>query len=184
MKSHETTRKLAVMGILAAMSIVFVYLIRFPLLPAAPFLEYEPGDIPILICTFLYGPASGFILTVIVSILQGTTVSAGSGIIGIIMHIFATGTFALLSGSLYWRNKSKKSAIIGLIIGTIAMILVMCIFNIALTPIFMGTPRSAVIQMILPIIVPFNLLKAGINSILTFFIYKKVSQVVFKMKYE
>lgn len=180
MNSNQTTKKLTVMGILAAMSIVFVYVIRFPLLPAAPFLEYEPGDIPILICSFLYGPVSGLILTVIVSILQGITVSAGSGIIGIIMHIFATGFFAFLAGLFYIRNKSRKNAIIGLSLGTIAMIIVMCILNIVLTPIFMGIPRSEVLKMILPIIVPFNFLKAGINSILTFIVYKKISKIVLK----
>ena len=66
------------MGMMAAISIILVYLIHFPIFPAASFLEYDPADIPIFICTFLYGPLSGFILTVIVSFIQGFTVSAHS----------------------------------------------------------------------------------------------------------
>lgn len=97
MKASQTTRKLTTIAMLAAVSIVLVALIRIPF-PPAPFLEYDPADIPIFICTFLYGPVAGLGLTLVVSVIQGTTVSAGSGIIGIVMHFLATGAFALLAG--------------------------------------------------------------------------------------
>lgn len=180
MKVSQSTRKLTVMGMMAAISVLLVYLIRFPLLPAAAFLEYEPADIPIYICTFLYGPLSGFVLTIIVSLVQGVTVSAGSGIIGIVMHIFSTGSFALIAGFLYRRKKDTKTAIISLLAGIIVMTVMMCILNLILTPIFMGVPRDAVLQMIVPIIIPFNLLKAGINSLVTLITYKKIGYFALK----
>ena len=52
------TRKLTTLAMLAALAIVLVALIHFPLVPAAPFLEYDPADIPIFIGTFLFGPAA------------------------------------------------------------------------------------------------------------------------------
>ena len=64
MKS-EKIRKLVTMAMLAALSIVLVYVVHFPIFPAAPFLEYDPADIPILIGTFAYGPVAGIILTVV-----------------------------------------------------------------------------------------------------------------------
>ncbi len=103
-KQKMSTRQMVGMAMLAAISIVFVSVIHFPLFPAAAFLEYDPADIPILIGTFTYGPIAGFILTIVVSLIQGTTVSAGSGPIGIIMHIVATGSCTLISGSI----KNKK----------------------------------------------------------------------------
>ena len=55
------------------------------------------------------------------------------------------------------------------------MVASMCVWNIIFTPIFMGTPRSVVAQMIVPIILPFNVIKSGVNSFITFLIYKKIS---------
>jgi riboflavin transporter FmnP len=180
MKSLQSTRKLTAMGMLVAVSVILVYLIRFPLLPAAPFLEYEPGDIPIFIGTFLFGPLSGFIITLVVSFIQGLTVSASSGIIGITMHVFATGSFVLVAGNIYKYKKNRKTAVFALGVGVIVMVIMMCIWNIIVTPIFMGIPRSSVLQMIIPVIIPFNLIKSGINSIVTFIVYKKISDFVFK----
>lgn len=86
----NSTLKLVKMGMLVAISIVLVYIIHVPIFPAVPFLEYDPADIPILIGTFAFGPVAGFILTFVTSVIQGLTVSSGSGIYGIIMHIIAT----------------------------------------------------------------------------------------------
>ena len=83
---NEKVRKLVTMAMLAALSIVLVYVIHFPIFPAASFLEYDPADIPILIGTFAYGPLAGVLLTVVVSVIQGMTVSSGSGLMGIAMH--------------------------------------------------------------------------------------------------
>ena len=63
-KQKISTKQMVAMAMLSAISIVFITLVRFPIFPAAPFLEYDPADIPILIGTFLYGPIAGFILTV------------------------------------------------------------------------------------------------------------------------
>lgn len=60
-----STRQLVSMAMLGAISIVLVAVIHFPLIPAAAFLEYDPADIPILICAFAYGPLAGLLLTVV-----------------------------------------------------------------------------------------------------------------------
>jgi riboflavin transporter FmnP len=52
--------------------------------------------------------------------------------------------------------------------------------NLWLTPIFMSTPREAVVQMMLPVIVPFNLLKAGANAAVTLLVYKRISRLIHK----
>ena len=169
------TLKLAKMAMLVAISIVLVLLIHFPLFPAAPFLEYDPADIPIFIGTFAFGPAAGVLLTVLVSVIQGTTVSASGQIWGIIMHIAATGSFAIVAGNIYKHHKTRKSAIIALVAGVITMSVVMCVANLIITPIYSGMPREAVAAMIPTIILPFNLIKAGINAVVTFVLYKRIS---------
>ena len=173
-----STRQLVSMAMLGAISIVLVSTIHFPLIPAAAFLEYDPADIPILICAFAYGPMAGFLLTVVVSFIQGMTVSAQSGIIGIIMHIFATGFCVLVAGNIYKKNKTKKTAVIALICGAIVQTLAMIVMNMIFTPLFMGAPLEVVMSMMVPAIIPFNGLKAGINCAITFFLYKSISHLI------
>ncbi|MFV0503297.1 MAG: ECF transporter S component [Lachnospirales bacterium] len=177
--TQKNTIKLAKMGMLVAISIVLVSLIHFPIFPVTPFLEYDPADIPILIGTFAFGPGGGLIIAILASIIQGVTVSAASGIYGIIMHILATGTFVLVAGIIYRRDKTKKSAACALIYGTLAMALVMIPANLVITPIFMGVP-SEVVRGLIPFIAGFNLIKAGVNGLITFFLYKRVSAFLHK----
>lgn len=174
------TKQLVSMAMLTAISIVFVYFIHFPLFPAAAFLEYDPADIPILIGALIYGPTAGIVLTVVASLIQGITVSSASGPIGIVMHIFATGCCAAVASSIYHRNKTKKTAAVALVIGAIVMTIAMVIMNLILTPLFMGAPLEAVIGMLVPIIIPFNLLKAGINCFVTFVLFGFISKSVIK----
>lgn len=173
---QRTTRKITSMAILIAISITLVYLIRFPLIPSAAFLEYDPADVPILISTFAFGPLAGLAITVVASVIQGFTVSITSGLYGILMHIIATGTFVIIAGFFYSKHKSRKQAVIALIAGTIAMTVVMTGANLVVTPFFMKVPVDVVKGMLVTAIIPFNLLKAGINSIITFFVYKSVSK--------
>ena len=95
--TQKSTVKLAKMGMLVAISIVLVAIIHFPIFPAVAFLEYDPADIPILIGTFAFGPVAGLLLTIVTAVVQGVTVSAQSGLYGILMHIIATGAFVLVA---------------------------------------------------------------------------------------
>ena len=178
------TRKLTTMAILTALSVCFVALIHFPIFPAVAFLEYDPADIPILICGFAFGPAAGLVVTVIAAFIQGFTVSAQSGIYGIIMHIIATGAYVLASGLFYRKHKTKKLAAVSLLIGTAAMVVCMFFANLVITPYFMmGAVNKATVSAVLslmPFILLFNLLKAGINGAITFFLYKRVKHLFLK----
>ena len=172
-QSEMTTVKLTKLAMMTAVSIVLLLLVRIPW-PAAPFLEYDPADLPIYITAFAFGPIEGLLVTLIVCLIQAFALG-GSGIYGFIMHFIATGIVAVVIGTIYKRNKTKKTAIRALILGVIITTVVMCIMNIIVTPVFMGAPRSAVIAMIPTVIIPFNLVKAGVNSLLTFILYKRIS---------
>jgi len=174
------TKDLAKLGILSAISIVLVSFIHVPIIAAAPFLEYDPADIPIIIGTFAMGPVAGLLLTVVASTIQGLTVSAASGAYGILMHIIATGTYAVVAGNIYRGHKSKKMAALAMLAGTVSMTLIMIPANLLITPIFMTVSRDVVKGLLLPGIIPFNLLKAGINSVITFILYKRVSAILHK----
>ncbi len=177
--TSKNTSRMAKMAMLVAVSIVLVALIHLPIFPAVPFLEYDPADIPILIGTFAFGPAAGILLTIVTAVLQGVTVSAASGAYGIIMHIIATTALTLTAGLIYKHNKSKKSAIIALVAGTLAMVIVMIPANMLITTKFMGLTLEALMPF-MPWIVLFNFIKAGVNSIVTFLVYKRISPFLHK----
>ncbi|MDD3168502.1 MAG: ECF transporter S component [Eubacteriales bacterium] len=178
MNHSERTIKITKMAMLAAISVVLVLLIRIPY-PPAPFLVYDPADIPIFIGAFAFGPLAGLALTFAVSFIQAF-VLGGDGLIGFFMHFVSTGAFVLAAGYIYKKNKTRKSAVIALICGTIIMTVSMLLWNLLITPIFLGVPREAVIAMLGTIILPFNLLKAGINSIVTFVTYKSIARFLHK----
>ncbi|ODU57991.1 MAG: ECF transporter S component [Clostridium sp. SCN 57-10] len=175
---RAATRRMTKLGMLAAISVVLVALIHFPIFPAADFLEYDPADIPIFIGTFAFGPGAGLVLTAVVCVIQGLTVSVKSGIYGIIMHFLATGSFVLVAGLIYRRGKNIKSALLALTCGVVTMTLVMVAANLVVTPYYTGMPVEAVKGLLLPIIVPFNLVKAAANSLITFLLYKRVSALL------
>ena len=173
-------KKMVTMSVLAALSIVLMLLIRLPLIPAAPYLIYEPADVPILVGSFIFGPMAGVLITLVVSAIQATLLSS-DGLVGFCMHVIATGAFAITAGLIYKKLHTIKGAIIALIAGTLAMTLIMIPTNLIIQPNFYGVPYEVVKSMLVPVLIPFNLMKAGINSAVTLVVYKTISRLVHKM---
>ena len=151
-QTHAKVLKMVVMGLLVAVSIVLVTLIHIPFRPPC-FWSTTPLMFPIFIGTFLLGqcPAK---LTVLASLIQGLTVSAGSGPIGILMHVLATGSFALVAGTIDKRAKTRRNALIAPGAGVVVQVAVMILCNLVFHPLFMGTAMKDVEPMLLPIILP------------------------------
>jgi len=181
----RNSKRIATVGVLTALSVVLVALIHFPIFPAVSFLEYDPADIPILICGFAFGPAAGLAVTVIAAVIQGFTVSAGSGIYGILMHILATGANVTMASLVYGRHKTKKRAVAAIFCGAGTHIIIMFFANLVVTPYFMmnAVNRDTIgaVMDLMPFILLFNAVKAGINGAVTFFIYKSISGLIVKL---
>ena len=116
--SRQNLRKITVMAMLAAVAVVSVYFIKFPLLPSAPFLEYDIADVPVLIGTMLFGPSAGLVILLITSAIQAITVSSSSHIIGFIMHFCASGVLVIAAGLMYKKIGGKKGMAAGLAVGS------------------------------------------------------------------
>lgn len=176
----SSVKKMVTMAVMAALSIVLMLLIRFPIIPAAPYLIYEPADVPVLIGSFLFGPAAGLLITVVVSAIQAFLLSP-DGWVGLVMHVAATGTFVVTAGLIYRKFHTLKGAITALAAGTLAMTLIMIPVNLIIQPIYYHMPVEEVAKLILPVLLPFNLIKAGVNSVLAFIVYKSISKIVRKL---
>lgn len=170
-------------GVLAGLSLAVSLLIHFPLIPQAPFLLYDPGDVPLLIAGFKFGPGLGLLLTGVVSLLFALITGEG-GPWGVLMHFLATGSYVVLAGFLYQRHRTKNGAITSLIVAPLFMTAIMAGANLLITPLYMGVEREVVKGMLLPAIVPFNILKGVINGAITLLIYKRISNFIEKPLYE
>ena len=170
-----STKRIAVTALFCAVAVICTLFIEFPILPGVTFLKYDPSAIPALIAGFAFGPATGAVVSILPTLVHLAT---QSGVYGTIMSIIATISLVLPAAIVYRRNTTVGGAIAGLVAGAVVCIICCILANIVVTPIYMGTPRDAVIEMIVPVLLPFNLLKIAINCVVTALVYKPISKAL------
>ena len=194
-EKQSPARRVAYVGIFAAIAAVLMYL-EFPLPFAPGFYELDFSEIPVLICSFSMGPVAGvvceFLKVVLKLFLKGTS----TAFVGDLAN-FVVGCALILPASVvYFANKTKKGAIIGMVVGTVCITVVGSLFNaVYLIPTFsvlFGQPLEVIIGMgtainpaivsvntlVLFAVAPFNLLKGVADSIITFFLYKHIERLL------
>jgi len=174
------TKKLCVLAMLSALAFLLAAFVRVPVIPA-PALRYDPKDVIIVIAGFIYGPMAAFIVTVVVSFMQMITVSA-TGYIGFLMNVIASTAFCCTAALIYKKNRTVKGALLGLIVGIIFATAIMMLWNYIITPIFLRIPREAVVPLLLPTFLPFNLVSNTLNAALAMLLYKQVKTILQKTR--
>ena len=169
---NMTTKKITTLGMLCGLAVIVNLLIHFPLIPSVEVLSYDAKDVIIVIGGFIYGAGSAFIMSVITSLLE--IMYRGGNLLDVLMNVISTCTFACVAAWIYKRDHTRKGAFLGLGIGTVCSVLSMLLWNYIVTPIYFGMPREAVVSILIPGILPFNLLKCGLNTGLTLFLYKPI----------
>jgi riboflavin transporter FmnP len=150
-----------------------------PPLVAMPPLKYDPKDIFIIIGGFFYGPFVTVGMSVIVSLIEMITVST-TGPYGLLMNIVSTCAFVFPATAIYKKFKSLKGAVCGLGFGVVFMAAVMMLWNYIITPLYIKAPREIVAGMLIPVFLPFNLLKGSLNAAVTMAVYKPLSKALRK----
>ena len=167
-KKTFSVKEMVLIAMLAAIAYVIVALIR---IPVVLFLKYEPKDVIITIGGFLMGPLAAFVTSLVVSLVEMVTIS-DTGPIGALMNLLSTCSFACTAALIYKKRHTLSGAILGLLLGSVVMVAAMLLWNWLITPLYMGVARSVVEGMLVPAFLPFNLLKAGLNSALVLVLYK------------
>lgn len=182
-------RQMTQIAILATVGLCLMLLVEVPLFPSAPYLKYDAGDLPVLIGAFALGPASGAAIALVKNLLflmlRGTP---ETWFVGAPMNLLAGASFALVAGHIYFVEKTKIRAVTSLVLGGLASTAVMLAANAIVLPVFMrvflGGPDGVSWQLLLTVIVPFNLVKASINGVLVFAVYKRISPVLKAARWE
>ena len=173
------TQKLTTVAMLCAIAYAVMVVGR---IPVVLFLKYDPKDVIITLGGLIWGPLTSFSVSVTVSVIEMLSVSE-TGILGCIMNIVSTCSFACTASFIYKKKHTLMGAAMGLSAGSTAMVAVMLLWNYLITPLYMGYPREAVVKLLLPAFLPFNLLKAGLNASFTFLLYKPVISALRKSGY-
>ena len=171
-KPQMNVRTLTSLGMLTA--IAYVVMVLSKALPqVSGFLQLDLKDTVICIGGFVFGPLAAAIISIVVAVVEMFTVS-DTGPIGLIMNVLATCAYCCTAAFVYKKMHTKKGAVIGLTLGIIALTAVMLLWNYLITPIYMVMDRSVVAAMLAPVLLPFNLVKGGLNMALILLLYKPV----------
>lgn len=165
-KKFSKNQMILILGII---SIVLGAAIHFPIFSIAPFLEYDPRDIPILLCTFLYGPLYGMALAAVSAVAQGLLNYGESSVTGILMTLLASWVCLWVAGNAY---KINRNIVFALFCAAAVQTLALTVANMLFTPMFLGVSLQEVLKLIGPAVVPFNLIKCGLNGIAVLIFYK------------
>ena len=172
--NHEKTKRLTVTAMLCALAFVAVAALRIPI-TGVEFLKYEPKDVVIAIGGFLYGPLAAVAVSAVVSLIEMVSIST-TGWIGFVMNVLSSCAFAAVAALVYRRRRTLGGAMLGLGLGVVCMTAAMLLWNYLITPLYMSRPRAEVATMLLPVFLPFNLIKGGLNAALTALLYRPVTQ--------
>lgn len=163
-------KQLILISLFSAVALICVFLVRLPMFE---FLEYDPKDIVIVLGGLILGPLPAAAMVIIVSFIH-TFVFGSTGIIGFLMEVFASVAFCIPLCLCYHRNKTRNNLYIGFLLGSLCMTATMLLWNLFLTPIYLGIPREAVHGILWTVILPFNIGKSLVNSLGILILYKPV----------
>lgn len=191
------TREITTIGMLGAIATVLM-LFEIPLPFAPSFYEIDFSEVPVLVGCFAMGPLAGVLIELVKIVLNfviNGTITAG---VGEVANFLIGISFCIPAALIYGHKKTKKSAMVGLIAGTLFMAILGCFVNAyILLPTYakafqmpidglvaMGTAVNANITSLMTFVMfavfPFNLLKGVLDSIIVLLIYKKISPILKK----
>ena len=174
-RAHWDVRELVTLAIFCAMGMALSF-IQIPIFPPAPYLQYDPSGIVTLSVALMFGPAAGLVVQVI-SWLPKLIMSP----LGTLLTLVAMTGMVLVVGLIYKKMHNIRGAVVSLVVGAVVFIALAIAMNFVITPIYTpGVTVEAVAGIVLPILLPFNIIKCAINVAATLLIYKPVSNLIKK----
>ncbi|MDB2076051.1 MULTISPECIES: ECF transporter S component [Clostridium] len=181
MNTSKNLSKFVKIALLSAIAVV-IMLFEIPLIPLFPWLKMDLSELPVLIGAFAFGPMSGVIIEGLKILLNLLMTGTSTGFVGELANFIIGVSFVVPAAMIYHRNKSRKSAIIGMIVGGLFMEVAGILANIyLLLPVFGMSGKIDMAQYVMVGLIPFNGLKAILVSAITMLVYKKLSVSIFKV---
>lgn len=169
-----TTRQLVTMALMCALSALFSF-VQIPLIPGVAFLTYDPSLVPAAVCGFAFGPSAGFVVGAMAAVIHGLILGEW---VGSIMNVLATLFFVVPAALIYRRMPSFKGGAIGLTTGSALAIAGAVLANLTIGVWFWYGSIDAILPLILPALVPFNLVKTILNSVIAMAVHRSIAQTI------
>lgn len=177
---NKNTNRMVKISLLSAIAVMLMYF-DFPILPAFPYLKIDLSDVPALLGGFGFGPLAGVLIELIKNIVILLIKGTSTGFVGEFANFIIGVSLILPASFIYSRSKSKKSAIIGMVIGAISIEVIGILANVyILLPLYnMPLSGAELMKYVTTGLLPFNGIKAIMVSVLTYVLYKRVSVSIF-----
>ena len=190
MRKNLSVQYLTRIAVLTALASI-LFLIE---IPVVAFYKLDLSNLPVLLGAFSMGPVPGLIILLLKSLIG--MLHSSSMYVGELADFIMGAAFVLPAALIYRRHKTRNTALIGMAVGTVVMIVVAVLVNWKIMlPFYMtayGMPMEAVVGMatkavpfvdtewklLLCVTAPFNLLKGVVLSSLTFVLYKHLSPLL------
>lgn len=190
-----SVRALVQIGMLAAIAVILM-MFDIPLPFAPSFYKIDLSEVPVLIGCFTMGPFAGVLVELVKVLLNLVLTGTETAGVGEIANFIIGCAFCVPAGLIYRSKRTRKNALIGMITGTILMIVIGCVINAyVLLPAYaaaFGTPIDALVgagtainphitslsTFVIFAVAPFNLVKGIVVSLIVFLIYKKISPIL------
>lgn len=169
-----STKQMVTMALMCAIGVILSF-VEFPLLPGVTWLKFDASNMPAMVVGFGFGPGAGVAVGIVIAIIHGLLMADFTGAL---MNILTVTCFVLPAAIMYSKKRTYPIAIAGLVLSIIAATIGAIVGNLIVTPMWLGVPLDAVVAMIIPILIPFNLVKGLINAVLTLIIYKSISNLI------
>lgn len=170
-------------SLLAAFGAVLMYF-EIPILPAFAWLKIDFSGVPALIGAFAFGPVVGVVIEALKILISFLIKGSGTGGVGELANLIVGAAIVIPAGIIYRRNRTRKAAILSLVVGIISMTIVGVLANyfilVPLYSAFMPALKESdyVAKYLITGIVPFNLIKGGLVSAVTVLVYKRISVLI------
>lgn len=190
-----STKNLITISILSAIAFLLMFL-RTPIPIAPNFMDLDVSELPGLIASFSIGPLAGFLVTLLKIILKTVFQGTTTAYVGELSNLIVSSSMVVTAGLIYKQNKTLKTAIFALIMGTLSMSIIACLSNyFVIFPMYgkiMGIELDTfadTVKEINPLvkdfksliiysIFPFNVIKGGVTSLLSFLLYKRIGKYI------
>ena len=177
------TNRFIKLSLLSAIAVILMY-IDFPVIPIFPWLKIDLSDVPALMGAFAFGPLAGVIIELMKNLLILIIKGTGTGFVGEFANFLVGVALVWPAALVYKKNKTKKTAILGMVLGFLCIEVVGILANVyLLLPAYgMAMSKAELMQYVTVGLIPFNGIKSILVCGITYALYKKVSVSIFKVE--
>ena len=177
------TNRFIKLSLLSAIAVILMY-IDFPVIPIFPWLKIDLSDVPALMGAFAFGPLAGVIIELMKNLLILIVKGTGTGFVGELANFLVGVALVWPAALVYKKNKTKKTAILGMALGVLCIEVVGILANVyLLLPAYgMSMSKAELMQYVTVGLIPFNGIKSILVCGITYALYKKVSVSIFKVE--